>query len=342
MTSQYKDAGVNIDAANSFVNRIKADVRNTKIPGVLGDIGFFGGFFEINKNQYEQPVLVSSVDGVGTKIKIAIDAKIYDSVGQDLVNHCVNDIAVSGATPLFFLDYYGTGRLDVDAAVPVITGMAKACKENNCCLIGGETAEMPGFYQPGDFDLVGTIVGIVEKSKIITGKSISVGDSVIGVASTGLQTNGYSLARKILLEKLKLTVHDKFPDSTETVAQTLLKVHRSYLKAIQEVSKKYKIKGLAHLTGGGFLENIPRVLPDDLDVEVALGTWPVLHVFQILEQAGHVERDEMYRVFNMGIGMVFIVDSHDENSILNLLNGIGFPAYAIGKTVKGHKKVRLI
>ncbi|MBI4726455.1 phosphoribosylformylglycinamidine cyclo-ligase [candidate division TA06 bacterium] len=340
---RYKDAGVNIDAGTESVQRIKKVVRSTFTKNVLTDIGSFGALFDGSLKGYKQPVLVSSCDGVGTKLKVALMAKQHGTVGQDLVNHCVNDILVQGAKPLFFMDYAAFGRLEPKILESIVTGFAKACRENGCSLIGGETAEMPGMYAIGDYDLAGFIVGAVEKKKLITGRSIKPGDVVIGLSTNGLQTNGYSLARKILFKKCNYKVITRLPELGATVGEALLKVHPSFLKPVFPLLEKDLIKGMAHITGGGFLENIPRALPEDCNVKIKLGSWPALPIFDVLQQKGKVPRDDMYRTFNMGIGFVLIVAKRDEEQALKMLKTFKtFKPYVIGQVVKGNKKVKLV
>ena len=277
----YKSAGVNIDAGQEAVARMKGYVRTTFNKNVLGDLGSFGGLFKLDKSKYKEPVLVSSTDGVGTKILVAASAKRYHTVGQDLVNHCVNDIPVQGATPLFFLDYYATGKLDPRACAETVRGLTIACKQQGTVLIGGETAEMPGLYAPGDFDLAGTIIGIVEKKDIITGSGVKPGDQLLGLPSVGLHTNGFSLARKVLLRK-GISLHKKDAELGESLADALLKPHRCYAKELLPLMKKVQIQALAHLTGGGFYDNIPRVLPKGCGAIVYRGSWPVLPIFKLI------------------------------------------------------------
>ncbi len=345
---RYKDAGVNIDAGTESVQRIKKVVRSTFTKNVLTDIGGFGALYDGSLKGYQQPVLVSSCDGVGTKLKVALMAKQHGTVGQDLVNHCVNDILVQGAKPLFFMDYAAFGRLEPKILEAIVTGFAKACKQNGCSLIGGETAEMPGMYAVGDYDLAGFIVGAVDKKKLITGKTIKPGDVVIGLSTNGLQTNGFSLARKILFEKCNYKVSTRLPELGSTVGEALLKVHPSFLKPVTPLLDKGLVKGMAHITGGGFLDNIPRVLPKDCNVEIKLGSWPVLPVFELMQKKGRVPQDDMYRTFNMGIGFVLVVAQPDAAAALKSLRGLkglnGFSpkAYVIGQVVKGKKKVKLM
>lgn len=344
---RYKDAGVNIDAGNESVQRIKKLVRSTFTQSVLTDIGGFGALFDGSLKGYREPVLVSSCDGVGTKLKVALMAKQHSTVGQDLVNHCVNDILVQGAKPLFFMDYAAFGKLEPKILEGIVAGFAKACKQNGCSLIGGETAEMPGMYAIGDFDLAGFIVGVVEKKKLITGRAIKPGDVVIGLSTNGLQTNGYSLARKILFEKCGYKTSTYLPELKSTVGEALLKVHPSFLKQVFPLLDQGLIKGMAHITGGGFLDNIPRVLPEKCGVEISLGTWPALPIFDLLQRKGKVPQDDMYRTFNMGIGFVLIVANRNAGRVIKELNCLKSGnrlmsgAYPIGRVVRGNKEVRL-
>lgn len=335
MTDLYKEAGVNIDAGNETVRRIKGLVRGTYNNHVLGDLGSFGGLFAFPKNDYQEPILVSSTDGVGTKLKVAFALEKYNTVGYDLVNHCVNDILVQGAKPLFFLDYIGTGSLEPSNAEAVVSGLARGCRENGCVLIGGETAEMPGIYAPGEFDLVGTIVGVVDRELLITGANIAPGDVVLGLASTGLHTNGYSLARKICFEKAGLKPTDTIPELEESIGETLLASHRSYFNELYPLITRKALKGLAHITGGGFYDNIPRILPEGCGVEIEKGSWPVLPIFKFLQEAGNVPDEQAYRVFNMGIGMVIVCAAEMEAEVRKQVPEV----YKIGKVVKGERVV---
>jgi phosphoribosylformylglycinamidine cyclo-ligase len=306
----YKLAGVDIEAGEKTVDKIKDYAKSTFNKSVLADIGMFGAFYEPDFSGYEKPVLVSSVDGVGTKLKIAVDMDKYDTIGQDLVNHCVNDIAVCGAKPLFFLDYYATGKLVPDKAAEVIKGFATACKENNCALVGGETAEMPGLYQENDFDVSGTIVGVVDKSKIIDGKRIQKGDLLIGFPSNGLHTNGYSLARKVLLEKF--SVKDLIPELSNTLGDELLKVHKSYLPLIMTLKSYVDIKGLSHITGGGIVGNTSRIIPKGLGLQIHWGNWEIPAVFKLIQQTGNISTEEIHKVFNCGIGLIAVISKSDK------------------------------
>ena len=331
----YADAGVSIDNANRAVAKIREFARATFNERTLTEIGSFGGMFSAAFPDMAEPVLVASADGVGTKLKLAFESGIHNTVGADLVNHCVNDILVQGARPLFFLDYFATGKLEPDVTASVVEGMARACKENGCVLLGGETAEMPDFYPEGEYDLAGFIVGIVDKSKVIDGKRIEPGDVVIGLPSTGLQTNGYSLARKLFFEVGGYKVDSHINELGTTVGEALLATHASFLPQLGPLLESGMIKGLAHITGGGFLENIPRILPDDVSVEITRGSWPELPIFGLMQKLGNVPDHEMFRTFNMGIGMVVICSQFDAEQIAHQI-GHG---YDIGRVVKGEKAV---
>ncbi len=329
----YRDAGVDIDAGEETVQRIKPIVRETFTPGVLADIGAFGAFFELDLKAYRKPVLVSSVDGVGTKLKVAFRMRRHDTVGRDLVNHCVNDIAVCGAEPLYFLDYFSTGKLDPGVAEDVIRGFATACKDNGCALIGGETAEMPDLYAEGEYDLAGTIVGIVEKDQILDGSAIERGDVLIGLPSTGLHTNGYSLARKVLFE------HFEVGDSPEelggaTIGEALLAVHRSYLRPIRGLIDAGLARGFVHVTGGGIPGNTARILPDGVDFEVDYSAWTRPPIFDLIQRLGNVPEDDMRRTFNLGIGLIIIVAEPDVDRAVAVLQTLREEPVVIGKTTQ--------
>ena len=336
----YSDAGVSIDAANQATAKIKELARRTFNERTLTEIGSFGGMFDAHFPNLKHPVLVSSADGVGTKLKVAFLANIHNTVGQDLVNHCVNDILVQGARPLFFMDYFAAGKLDAGIAAQVVAGMAKACEKNKCVLLGGETAEMPGIYSMGEYDLAGFIVGIVDKDKAITGKNIVAGDAVLGLPSNGLHTNGYSLARKLLFETGNYSVTSVLPEMETTVAEILLKPHKTYLPALENLLDTDLIKGLAHITGGGLLENIPRILPDGLSVEIERGTWDELPIFGLLQQLGNVADDEMFRTFNMGVGMVIVCADDDKQQLIEHLSNED--CREIGRVVTNNKDVRIL
>jgi phosphoribosylformylglycinamidine cyclo-ligase len=338
----YAQAGVDIDLGNAVKSKLPKLLASTHRPEVLGKVGGFGGLFALKAGQYKQPVLVSSVDGVGTKLKIAFAMNKHNTVGADLVNHCVGDISVMGAEPLFFLDYIGTGRLDAEVFPQLISGFVKACKENRCALIGGETAQMPDFYAPGEYDVSGTIVGVVEKSDLLDGKGIKKGDRLIGIASSGLHTNGYSLARKIFLEKMRLELDSKPAGLKTTLGAELLKVHISYGNVIRMLLKKYNkpksprvLKGFAHITGGGFIDNIPRVLPRNCDAVVEKGSWPVLPIFKLIQESGFIDESEIYQVFNMGVGMVALVSRQQADAVLNDIKKMKHKAWHIGEVISG-------
>ncbi len=346
--SAYAKAGVNLEVSNHLKSGLLKMLGDASRPEVLGKVGGFGGLFALNTKKYKQPILVSSVDGVGTKLKVAFAMNRHHTIGQDLVNHCVDDIAVLGAEPLFFLDYLGTGELKPQVFDQIISGFAQGCTENNCALIGGETAQMPSFYQKGEYDVSGTIVGVVEKANMIDGRGIKPGDAVIGIASSGLHTNGYSLARKVFFETLKLEPHTRVPELGCSVGDELLKVHRSYGPLVQALLKSYNkpnkvriVKGIAHITGGGFIDNIPRVLPKKCGVKIERGSWPVLPVFELIEKHGKVDNTEMHQVFNMGIGMTVIVSGAKADGVLRSIRRRGNEAWIIGEVTKGNGKVKL-
>ncbi len=341
MSKSYKDAGVDIDLADHIVKKIKPLISKTFIPGVLGDIGGFGGLFSLTGQNYKEPVLVSGTDGVGTKLKIAFALDKHDSVGIDLVAMCVNDIVTCGAKPLFFLDYISIGKLSEKVAVELIKGIAEGCKMANCALLGGETAEMPDFYPQGEYDLAGFAVGIVEKSKIIDGREIREGDSVIGITSNGLHSNGFSLARKVLLEDKKYELEEKLTVLKRTLGEELLRPTRIYVKPVLYLLEKYKILGIAHITGGGLLENIPRILPEGVSVQIDQKSWTKPPIFSLIQKEGKISDEEMYRTFNMGIGMVLIVRSDKTEQIIDELKQLNFSSYLIGRIVKGKRKVEI-
>ena len=332
----YKASGVDIDAGNETVRRIRSLARSTFTPGVLSDIGSFGGLFRIEPGRYKEPVLVASADGVGTKLKIAFLAGRHDTVGADLVNHCVNDILVQGAEPIFFLDYLATGKLAPDVAESIVGGMAQACRDNNCALLGGETAEMPGFYKDGEYDLAGFIVGAVDRARLINGRTIAVGDVLVGVPSSGLHTNGYSLARRIVFDTLKLDVGSYVPELEMTVGDALLEPHRSYLPFVQPLLEATRIKGMAHITGGGITDNLPRILPHGTAAVIDAASWTVPALFTWLRQAGDVPIDDMMRTFNMGIGLIIAVASDQAEPLISELAARGGrEARVIGEVVPG-------
>jgi len=329
---RYKDAGVNIDEADRAVSYIKVAAKKTFTRAVLADIGSFGAMYKLSG--YKRPVLISSADGVGTKIKVAFQTGRHDTVGQDLVNHCVNDIAVQGALPLFFLDYFAVGKLNAEVAGQIGSGLGKACEENGCALIGGETAEMPGLYQPGEYDLAGFIVGCVEQSKLLTGATIQPGDVLLGLPSTGLHTNGYSLARKLLFDVAGYSPKTFLPELDGAIADELLKVHRSYLKPIQKLMKVGLLAGAAHITGGGITDNTPRILPKGLAVEIKLGSWPVLPVFELMRRIGNIPDDYYRRTFNLGIGMILVIPQKKLVKAERALKSLKQPFHQIGKVIK--------
>jgi phosphoribosylformylglycinamidine cyclo-ligase len=331
----YSDAGVSIDNANIAVAKIRNFAKSTFNERTLTEIGSFGGMFSGAFPNMAEPILVASADGVGTKLKIAFDTGIHNTIGQDLVNHCVNDILVQGARPLFFLDYFATGVLSPDVTASVVEGISIACKENGCVLLGGETAEMPGFYADGEYDLAGFIVGVVDKRRVIDGKSIKPGNVVLGLPSNGLQTNGYSLARKLFFEVGSYEVDTYIEELGKTVSEALLEKHTSFLKPLENLLDSDKIKGLAHITGGGFLENIPRILPENVSVEIKRGTWKELPVFGLMQSLGNVADAEMFRTFNMGIGMVVICNEEDKEFLKENLG----TSFEIGRVIEGNKKV---
>ena len=334
--SAYAQAGVDIDSKMSGIEVIKTMVRATATKGVVGGIGGFGGLFQ---SPGKENLLVASTDGVGTKLKVAVIAKKHDTVGQDLVNHCVNDILVQGATPLFFLDYIGASRFDPVVFKEVVSGLCKACKENGCALLGGETAEMPGLYPQNEYDLVGTIVGTVPRKQLVTGKKIKSGDVIIGLPSGGLQTNGFSLARKVILDQCGLMPQDLLPGTRYTVTEALLALHRSFLKPVTALMARVPVHGMAHITGGGFVDNIPRVLPENCTAVINRSSWRVPTLFTFIERQGRVDRDEMYRVFNMGIGFCIVVRQKDATAAMALLSKMRQAPVLIGVIEKGPRKV---
>jgi len=361
----YAAAGVDIDLGNKVKATLPQLLASTHRREVLGKVGGFGGLFALDLKKYREPVLVSSVDGVGTKLKLAFAMDKHDTIGADLVNHCVNDIAVLGAEPLFFLDYLGTGRLEPHVFTEIIKGFARACAENHCALIGGETAQMPGFYQPGEYDVSGTIVGVVEKSKMLNGqKTVKRGDAVIGIASSGLHTNGFSLARMIFFEKMQLKPMSHVPELDNIIGNELLKVHVSYGPLVQKLLKRFNgkdgvppshksgsatrqpsrnvVKAFAHITGGGFVDNIPRVLPKTCDVAIRKGSWDMLPIFKLIESESGVPDAELYQVFNMGIGMVAIVSAESADAVLKFIRAQKHNAWLIGEVVKGSGVARVV
>lgn len=339
MAKFYKDAGVDINLADEIVKEIKPLINKTSIPGVIGSIGGFGGLFSLTSQKYKEPVLVSSTDGVGTKLKIAFALDKHISVGMDLVAMCVNDIVTYGAKPLFFLDYISMGKLSKKVTVDLIKGVTEGCKMANCALLGGETAEMPGFYPEGEYDLAGFVVGIVEKSRIIDGQEIKEGDLVIGIASNGLHSNGFSLVRKVLLKEKQYKMEEKISSLKESLGEELLKPTRIYVQPLLYLLKKYKILGIAHITGGGILENIPRILPEGVSVQINQKSWLKLPIFSLIQKEGKISDEEMYLTFNMGIGMIIIVSKNEALKIKEELKKIDYTSYIIGEVIKGNKQV---
>ncbi|MDH3346199.1 MAG: phosphoribosylformylglycinamidine cyclo-ligase [Kiritimatiellaceae bacterium] len=337
--SAYAQAGVDIDIMMDSLKRIKKNVKSTNTPGVVSEIGSFGGLF---KSPGKDFLLVASADGVGTKLKVAHMAGKHNTVGQCLINHCTNDILVQGATPLFFLDYLGAAALEPKVFEAVVAGLSKACRENGCALLGGETAEMPGLYPKGEYDLVGTIVGQVDKKKVITGQSIRKGDVLIGLPSSGLHTNGYSLARKVIFETAKKKLTDLVPGTKTSFEKALLAVHKSYLNPIVALMDKIKVHGMAHITGGGLVDNVPRILPDNVDAVFDRATWKTPAIYEFIEEAGKVDHEEMYRVFNMGIGMVIFVRAKDADAAMELLKAEKARPKIIGRVEAGKGKSLLI
>ena len=337
----YADAGVDITGGDRAKERIKFLAQKTFNRNVLGGIGGFGALYRLDLQKFKQPILVSSADGVGTKLKIAFEMGMHHTVGQDLVNHCVNDIAVQGATPLFFLDYFASGRLEAEVTEHVITGLAEACKANGCALIGGETAQMPGFYDDGEYDLAGFIVGAVDREKMITGQDIKPGDVLIGFPSTGLHTNGYSLARKLFFEVAGYKPGQYVTPIKEKAGNALMKTHKSYLHVIQKLVTAGLTAGMAHITGGGITENLPRILPKGTAAQIELGSWPVLPIFEHLRELGQVSQDEMMRTFNMGVGLIAAIPAAKFTRAKNLLDRAEEKFHIIGRIIKAdHKRVQ--
>lgn len=337
----YSDAGVDIDAATRATDKIKELARRTFNQRTLSEIGSFGGMFDGAFPNLKQPVLVASADGVGTKLKIAFSTGVHNTVGRDLVNHCVNDILVQGARPLFFLDYIATGKLLPDVVAEIVAGVANGCRENGCVLLGGETAEMPDFYAAGEYDIAGFIVGVADREKIIDGKGITPGDVLLALPSVGLHTNGYSLARKLFLEVAGYEVDTHLEALGMTVGEALLQPHLSYLKPLNELLDSGTIKGLAHITGGGLTDNIPRILPDGVAVEIDKESWPVLPIFKLMQEIGCVSEAEMYRTFNMGVGMVLVTSAADQAAVGSHLQQQGTAVYQIGRVTKGNQEVSI-
>ncbi|NJD17812.1 MAG: phosphoribosylformylglycinamidine cyclo-ligase [Gemmatimonadetes bacterium] len=330
----YREAGVDLDAAERAKDGLKALVASTRDRWTLSELGLFGGLYQVPEG-LRAPVLVSSADGVGTKLKVAFAADRHDTVGQCLVNHCVNDILVQGARPLFFLDYLATGAMDERVVTQVVSGVAVACRENGCARVGGETAQMPDFYAPGEYDLAGFIVGVVEKDRVLDGRQIREGDVLLGLASTGLHTNGYTLARVIVFDAMGLTVQDELPETGTSVADALLAVHRSYLPVLRPLLDEGCVRGLAHITGGGIPGNLPRILPEGLGAVVDRGAWEVPALFRALQKAGHVDRFEMDRVFYMGIGMVVVARPEDAAHVAEAVRAAGVETWTLGSVEAG-------
>jgi phosphoribosylformylglycinamidine cyclo-ligase len=338
----YQSSGVNIQAGDEAKEKIKKLARSTFTPQVLKGIGSFGGFFEFKSKEYKDPVLISSVDSVGTKLKVAFMMEKHDTVGEDIVNHCVNDILVHGAKPLFFLDYIGIGKLHPEVVAEIVKGLSKACKKAGCALIGGETAELPEFYKKEEYDLAGCIVGVVEKKEIIDGTGIRPGDQIIGLRSSGLHTNGYTLARKVLLQVARFDVNDYAKELKTTMGEELLKVHRCYAPSILLTLKKFNIKGMAHITGGGIKGNLKRVLPGNCDAKILANSWKIPPIFKLIQKKGNIEDEEMFKVFNMGIGLIMVVPQDETNRVLSQLSTLKETAYHIGEITKGKGEVNLL
>lgn len=337
----YSDAGVDIDAATRATDKIKELARRTFNQRTLSEIGSFGGMFDGAFPNLKQPVLVASADGVGTKLKIAFSTGVHSTVGRDLVNHCVNDILVQGARPLFFLDYIATGKLLPEVVAQIVEGVANGCQENGCVLLGGETAEMPDFYASGEYDIAGFIVGVADREKVIDGKGITPGDVLLALPSVGLHTNGYSLARKLFFDVAGYDVGTRLDELGMTVGEALLQPHLSYLKQLGGLLDSGRIKGLAHITGGGLTDNIPRILPEGTAVEIDKGSWPVLPVFKLMQLLGNVSEAELYRTFNMGVGMVIVTSAEDRTAVESHLQQLSAPVYQIGLVINGRREVSI-
>ena len=337
----YRQAGVNIDAQDRALSKVKKLARSTFTRGVLSDLGSFGGLFRPELKGLKDPVLVASADGVGTKLLVAKMAGDYSSVGRDLVNHCVDDILVQGAEPLFFMDYVGTGVLEPEAMVQLIEGVAEGCRENGCALLGGETAEMPGFYQPGDYELVGFIVGLLDGSRVLGADRVKVGDILVGLPSSGLHTNGYSLARKVFFEIMGLDIHQKVEDlpGSPALSEVLLAPHRTYLPLLKGLLDRTELHAMAHITGGGLTDNVPRVLPKKTHAQISVGTWEIPPLYHLLQERGEVSTEEMFRVFNMGIGMVLVVDPSGVKEVVAHLRKLKESPFIMGAVHKGAKGV---
>lgn len=331
----YRASGVDVEAGYEAVKLMKEHTKRTMIPGVLGELGSFGGFFELDKGNYENPILISGTDGVGTKLQIAFMTGKHDTIGIDCVAMCVNDVVCHGAKPLFFLDYIGTGRLMPSVAADIVKGVCDGCVEAGCALIGGETAEMPGFYKDGEYDLAGFAVGIVDKNKVINGSDVKEDDVLIGIASSGIHSNGYSLVRKLFFGINNFDINTKFDEIEGSLGDELLKPTKIYVKTVQSLIAKHQINGIAHITGGGFIENIPRTLPSELKANITLGSWDIPPIFKLMQRLGNIDEKEMFNTFNMGIGMVMAVRKEDSEDILSTLGDLGEKAYIIGSVTKG-------
>lgn len=353
-TKAYAEAGVNIDLADRMKGGLKESLRAASRPEVLGAVGGFGGLFDLSKSKYKEPVLVSSIDGVGTKLKIAFESGKHKSVGMDIVNHCIDDISVIGAEPLFFLDYLGLGKLEPKVFKQILSGISEACAAANCALIGGETAQLPDMYSKGEYDIAGVVIGIVEKKKMLSGSTIKPGDVVVGLPSNGLHTNGYTLARKVLFDKAGLTIKDKVKGTKQTIEQALMVPHTNYAPVLQPLLAQFNVGsssavrkgngifGIAHITGGGFTGNIPRILPENVNVQIETSAWEPLPIFKMIGELGGIDFDEMYEVFNMGMGMTLVVDAKQAEAIVAFCNERGTKAVRIGQVVAGVGKVDLL
>ena len=339
MSDTYKNAGVDIAAGNEAVERMKKHVKTTFRPEVMTDLGGFGALFKLNKDQYEEPVLVSGTDGVGTKLKLAFAMDRHDTIGIDAVAMCVNDIVVQGAEPLFFLDYLACDKVIPAKIESIVKGIADGCNQAGCSLIGGETAEMPGMYAEGEYDIAGFTVGIVDKSKMINGSTIASGDVVLGLASSGVHSNGFSLVRKLLLEQSGYTLDQELPALGARLGDVLLEPTKIYVKPLLALLKEVEVKGMAHITGGGFIENIPRMLPDGVNVDIEYGSWPILPVFKLMQEQGSISNKDMFTTFNMGIGMVIVVAQQNADKALQLLRSAGEEPYVIGRVTDGDRAV---
>ncbi|OXM13966.1 phosphoribosylformylglycinamidine cyclo-ligase [Paenibacillus herberti] len=340
MAEAYKQAGVDIAAGNEAVERMKKHVKRTMRPEVLGGLGGFGGMFGLDKNKYEEPVLVSGTDGVGTKLMLAFAMDKHDTIGIDAVAMCVNDIIVQGAEPLFFLDYLATGKVEPSKIEAIVAGIAEGCVQAGCALIGGETAEMPGMYTPEEYDIGGFTVGVVDKAKIIDGTTITPGDAVIGLASSGIHSNGYSLVRRLLLEQSGYSLQDTLPElDGKRLGDVLLEPTRIYVKPALKLVSRVTVKGMAHITGGGFIENIPRVLPDHVNVDIQYGSWPIQSIFSLMQEKGTITNRDMFTTFNMGIGLIVVVPADEAEKALSVLAELGEQAYRIGTVTEGSRIV---